>query len=301
MTTFSVELLPDYVNVHRDELLVQATLGSKTIDYVEVMPSVKWKDQLNYLDTDVDLRVASCEWAPGSQINFGVRYIETHPLESQLEICWLDMEKKFMNYKLSYDALKAENNLPFEEKIMDSIKASVQEKIENLIWLGNSGLGITGFLADAAEASAATVSFASGETAVSKIDAMVAALPIAMLKKEGGVKIFVSYSDARAYVQELNGSCCSNRAIVDSNQEVFDYLGDSRVKIVPVLGLEDAPNGEMVAATADALVYATDVEGAETNIDLWYSKDDKKFKFQLIFRMGTAVKYPTEVVVGSAE
>lgn len=294
-TTLNVSSLPDYVEQHRDELLVKSTIGAKTLDYVEIMPNVKYKDALNYLDTDIALRAASCEWAPDGAVNFNQAYIEVKAVESQLEICWLDFQKKYMNYQLNFEA--GRETLPFEQKIADSLVESAKEAVEELVWLGNSGLGITGFIADAETASAATVDFASGMTAVGKVDAMVAALPAAMVKK--GVNIFMSYGDFMSYIQELNGTCCSNRAIQDASAEEFTYLGNSKVKLIPVLGLENA-GGIMVASTNDALVYGTDIEGSETTFEVWYSKDDKKFKFQLLFNAGTAIKWPDEVIVGKA-
>lgn len=292
-TTVNVSALPDYVEQHRDELLVKASLGSKTLDYVEIMPNVKHKDAINYLDTEIEFHEAACEWNPDGNFDFGQRYIEVKAIESQNEICWLDFQKKYMNYQLKFEA--GRETLPFEEKITDSIVASAQEKLENILWLGDSGLGITGFIADAAEASAKTVDFASGMTVTGKIDALVAALPVAMVKK--GVNIFLSYSDFRAYVQEGNASCCANKAVVDAASDELVYAGDSRIKLVPVLGLEGS--GKIVAASADALVYGTDVEGSESTFDIWYDKGDKKFKIQILFNAGTAIKWPDEVVVGA--
>ena len=292
-TTLNISSLPDYVEQHRDELFVQSTVGAKTLDYVEIMPNVKYKDALNYLDSEVELQAATCEWNPTGSDTFGQRYIEVKPVAVQKEYCWLDMQKKYFNDQLSFEI--GREKLPWEEKLANSNVEKIKAAVEELVWLGNSGIGITGFIADAATASAATVDFASGATAVGKIDALVAALPIAMVNK--GVNIFVSYSDFRNYVQESNGTCCANRAPIDAASEELTYLGDSRVKIVPVLGLENA-GGKMVAATADALVYGTDIEGSETAYEIRYDKDSKKFKFDVLFNAGTAVKFPNEVVIG---
>lgn len=292
-TSLNINSLPDYVEQHKDQLFVQSTVGAKTLDYVEVMTNVKFKDALNFLDTEINFQEATCDWNPDGAVDFLQRYIEVKAVESQLEICWLDFQKKYMNYQLNFEA--GRETLPFEEKITNSLVNNAKEALESLVWMGNSGLGITGFLADAEAASASTVDFGSGETAVGKVDALVAALPIKMVKK--GVNIFMSYSDFRSYIQESNGSCCGNRSVIDAAVETLTYLGDSRIKLIPVLGLEGS--GKMVAATEDALVYGTDIEGAETVFDVWYDKSDKKFKFQLLFNAGTAIKRPDEVVVGA--
>lgn len=291
-TTLNLTALPDYIEQHKDQLFVEATVGAKTLDYVEIMPNVKYKDALNYLDSEVELQAASCGWNPAGSDTFAQRYIEVKAVEVEKEWCYLDFQKKYMNYQLNFEA--GRETLPFEEKLAESNTNKIKEAVEELVWMGNSGLGITGFIADAAEASAATVEFNSGQTVVDKIDAMVAALPIKMLKK--GVRIFVSYSDARNYVLALNSTCCANRPIQDAAGETFDYMGDSRVKIVPVLGLENA--GVMVAATPDALVYGTDIEGSETAYRIWFDEKEQKFMFRVLFNAGTAIKFPDEVVVG---
>ena len=294
--TLDLTLLPDYIKEHRDELFIQSTLGTKTLDYVEVMPNVKWKDSLNYLDSEVVLQDGSeCGWNPQGSDVFSQRFIETKAVEVEKEFCWKDFEKKYMNYQLLWEA--GREKLPFEEKIADSNMNAIKDAVENLVWQGDAELGISGFLADVEAASAATVDFESGQTVSEKIAAIVAALPVRMLKK--GVRIFLSYTDARNYVLEQNGACCSNKPVIDAASEEISYFGDSRIKLIPVLGLEGT--GAIVAASIDALVYATDVEGSENTYRMWFDEKEEKFMFRVLFRAGTAVKFPEEIVYGIAE
>lgn len=291
--TLNVTALPDYIKEHRDELFVKSTLGAKTLEFVEIMPNVKWKDALNYLDSEVVLQDGSeCGWNPQGSDTFSQRFIETKAVEVEKEFCWKDFEKKYMNYQLLWEA--GREKLPFEEKIADSNMNAIKEAIEDLVWQGDNTIGITGFLADIAAASATTVQFASGATMTEKIDSVVAAIPVGMLKK--GVNIYLSYTDFRNYVQEQNGACCANKPVIDAASETIKYYGDSRITIVPVLGLEG--EGAIVAATADALVYATDVEGSENTYRMWFDEKDEKFMFRVLFRAGTALKHPDEVILG---
>lgn len=293
-TNLNLTALPDYIKEHRDELFVKATLGSKTLDYVDIMPDVKYKDALNFLDSEVEFQDGSnCGFNPNGSDVFTQRYIETVPVKVEKSWCWKDFEKTYANYQLTWEA--GREKLPFEEKIAQSNMGKIQEAIENLIWQGDSALTVNGFLADAVDASAATVSFESGQTISAKIDAIVAALTIKMLKK--GVNIFLSYTDFRNYIQEQNGACCSNKPVLDAASESIAYFGDSRVRIIPVLGLEGT--GAIVAATADALVYATDVKGSENVYRLWYDEKDDMFDFRVLFRIGTAIRFPDEVVLGA--
>lgn len=292
--TININALPDYIQEHKDELFIKAVLGGKTLGLVEIMPNVKYKDALNYLDSEVVLQDGSaCGWNPQGSDTFSQRFIETHAVEVEKEFCWKEFEKKYMNYQLLWEA--GREKLPFEEKIAQSNMNAIQEAVEDLVWQGDTTLGISGFVADVrAESNIDAVSFETGETASAKIDAMVAALTFQMLKK--GVNIYVSPTDFRAYIQEQNGVCCANKPVLDAAADSITYFGDSRIKIIPVFGLEGT--GAIVAATPDALVYATDVEGSESVYRLWFDEKEEKYLFRVLFRAGTAVKYPDEVVLG---
>lgn len=291
-TELNLNALPDYVKEHRDELFIKATLGAKSLDYIDIMPDVKFKDALNFLDSAVEFQDGSvCGFNPNGSDVFTQRFIETVAVKVEKSWCWKDFEKKYMNYQLTWEA--GREKLPFEQKMADSNMNAIQDKIEDLVWKGDSGLSISGFLADAEEASAKTINSESGETVSARIDALVAGLTIPMLKK--GVNIFISYTDFRNYIMEQNGACCNNKPVLDAASESISYFGDSRVKIVPVLGLEDT--GAIVAATSDALVFATDVKGSENVYRLWYDEKDDMFDFRVLFRAGTAIRFPDEVVV----
>lgn len=291
--TLNINTLPDYTKEHRDELFINAVLGGKTLGLVEIMPNVKYKDALNYLDSEVVLADGSeCGWNPQGSDTFSQRYIETVAVEVEKEFCWKDFEKKYMNYQLLWEA--GREKLPFEEKIAQSQMNAIQDALEDLVWKGDSGLSIDGFIAAAEAESAASVTFETGQTVSDKIDAVVAALTTKMLKK--GVNIYVSPTDFRNYVMEQNGACCNNKPVVDAASEFINYFGDSRVKVIPVLGLEDT--GAIVAATPDALVYATDVENSENVYRMWFDEKEEKFMFRVLFRAGTAIKFPDEVVLG---
>jgi len=289
-TILNLSGLSEYVETRKDELFVQSAVGAKTLDYIELMLNVKHKDALNYLDSTVDFQNASCGWNPGGEDTFSQRYIEVVPVEIEKEWCYLDFKNYWMNYELRFAA--GRENLPKEEALVKSNQEAIKMALEDLIWKGDSGLTIDGFLAQI-ESEGTSVEAASGSTATEKIDAAVAAATAKMLAK--GVNVFVSMTDFRNYVLESNGTCCAGRPVIDAASEKITYVGDSRVTIIPVAGLEDT--GAVVAASKDALVYATDIEGSEAIYDLWFDKGDQKFKLRVLFNCGTALKFPDEAIV----
>ncbi len=293
--TITLDSLTEYVNEHRDELLTKAIAGAKTLDYIELMAGVKHKDALNYLDSTVVLADGSvCGWNPAGDDTFTQRVIEVFPVSVQKEFCARDFKNYYMNHQLNFAA--GRETLPFEQKIAESNMDAIKKAVENLIWNGDEDLGIDGFLAQIADdGTISPVEFAEGTTTIAKVDAMVAALPVEALAK--GVNIFMSYTDFRAYVAEQNASCCANRPIIDAAAEDLKYVGDSRITLVPVAGLEGTDS--MVAASADALVYGTDIEDSENIYEMFFDKKEGKFLFNVLFNAGTAIKWVDEVVLGA--
>lgn len=294
MSQLNVSALPDYVETKRDELITKSALGAKTLDYVEIMPDVKYQSDLNYLDSTIEFGDgAECGFDPKGSDVFSKRSITVSPIKVEKQWCAKDMRKKYMNHQLMFEA--GRETLPFEEKIVNANLDAINEGLEDVIWNGDSSLGLDGFVAQiSGETLAVKVSVASGSTATEIIAAAVAKIPARALK--GNVNIFVSYTTFRNYVAEQNASCCANRPIIDANQESMKYAGDSRISIVPVYGLENAA-ALAVAAPKEALVYGTDVEGSENAFELWYDKKDEAFDFRVLFNAGTAIKRPDLVVM----
>ena len=285
--------LPDYIENKKDELFVKAVASTKTLDYIEIMPSVKYKENLNYLDSTVVLADGSeCGWNPQGTDTFSARTIEVHPVTVQKEFCWKELRKTYANYQLNFEA--GRETLPFEEKIAQSQIAAINKEVEKGIWQGTTAAHVDGFLAQmAADNAVIDVNLTEQTGIVAKVEAVIAAIPAGALEK--GVNVFLSWTDFRAYVKAINAECCANRGIVDANVTDLIYAGDSRIKLVPVAGLEGT--NKIVAAPYDALVYGTDIEGSEGVYRFFYDVKESKFLFEVLFNMGVAIKYPDEVVL----
>ena len=291
----NVSTLPDYIQENRDELFVKAIASTKTLDYIESMLGVKGKAALNYLDSTVVLANGeSCGWNPQGDDTFTQKTVSTKLVTVNKEFCAKQMRSKWMSYDLSLAA--GRENLPFEQKIAESNVAAIKKAVEKLIWQGDVTLGIDGLLKQI-KTEENSIKVNGGTTILEKIGKVIAAIPAGALEK--GVNVFMSYTDFRSYVEAKNAECCGNMPIIDANVDYLVYAGDSRIKLVPVAGLEGT--NKIVAAPYDALVYATDVEDSEGIFKMWFDEKEDKFLFKVLFTAGTAVKYADEVVLYSAE
>ena len=291
----NVSTLPDYIQANRDELFVKAIASTKTLDYIESMLGVKGKAALNYLDSTVVLADGeTCGWNPQGDDTFTQKTVTTKLVTVNKEFCAKQMRSKWMSYDLSLAA--GRENLPFEQKIAESNVAAIKKAVEKLIWQGDTGLGIDGLLKQINTEDGA-IKVNGGTTILEKVGKVIAAIPAGALEK--GVNVFMSYTDFRSYVEAKNAECCANMPIIDANVDYLVYAGDSRIKLVPVAGLEGTD--KIVAAPYDALVYATDVEDSEGIFKMWFDEKEDKFLFKVLFTAGTAVKLADEVVLWSAE
>ena len=291
----NVSALPEYIQENRDELFVKAIASTKTLDYIESMLGVKGKAALNYLNSTVVLADGeSCGWNPQGDDTFTQKTVETKLVAVNKEFCAKQMRSKWMSYDLSLAA--GRENLPFEQKIAESNVAAIKKAVEKLIWQGDTVLGIDGLLKQI-KAEENSIKVNGGTTILEKVGKVIAAIPAGALEK--GVNVFMSYTDFRSYVEAKNAECCANMPIIDANVDYLVYAGDSRIKLVPVAGLEGT--NKIVAAPYDALVYATDVEDSEGIFKMWFDEKEDKFLFKVLFTAGTAVKYADEVVLYSAE
>lgn len=291
----NVSALPEYIQENRDELFVKAIASTKTLDYIESMLGVKGKAALNYLNSTVVLADGeSCGWNPQGDDTFTQKTVETKLVAVNKEFCAKQMRSKWMSYDLSLAA--GRENLPFEQKIADSNVAAIKKAVEKLIWQGDTGLSIDGLLKQI-KAEENSIKVNGGTTILDKVGKVIAAIPAGALEK--GVNVFMSYTDFRSYVEAKNAECCANMPIIDANVDELVYAGDSRIKFVPVAGLEGT--NKIVAAPYDALVYATDVEDSEGIFKMWFDEKEDKFLFKVLFTAGTAVKYADETVIWSAD
>lgn len=292
-SAFNLSGLTDYVNVHKDELLTKATLDAKTLRYVDIMPNVKYKDAIPTLSSTIDLQDGSnCGWNPMGEDEFGELYIETKAVKVEKEWCYKDWEKKYGNYQLLWEA--GRETLPFEEKLTNHQLNLIQEAVEELVWQGNSGISIDGFIKNIKDASASTIAvegITTASTISEKVDAIVAAIPAAALRK--GVNVYMSETNLRNYILAGNAACCGNRPVQDAAAGEIAYVGDSRVKLVAVYGIGEK---NFVAAPADAMVYATDIENSENVYKLWFNDEAEMFRFRVLFRAGTALRHADEIV-----
>lgn len=298
VTNFLVTSLPDYVQTNRDILIKSFGLvGTATRSRIGLQTGIKKDAYLNYLDLSAVFQDgSSCAFNPLDEITLSQREINTAVIKDDGQICPETLLGKYAEYLVRINA--TENDLPFEQFIVETLVKEINKGIEKLIWQGNTAGSpadlIDGFLTqfsnDASVIPATLTSVADAYTAVKTVYFL---MPEETLEK-GGL-IFVDPAIFRALVNDL---VVLNYYHYDMGNSFLEeiLLPGTDVKVVKTPGL--ANTLAIVGTFGDNLVYGCDMENDHEDIDLWWSQDDRVFKYQVKWNSGVAYHFPDQVVVG---
>ena len=298
VTNFLVTSLPDYVQTNRDILVKSFGLvGTGTRARIGLQTGIKKDAYLNYLDLSAVFQDGSnCAFNPLDEITLTQREIKTAAIKVDGQICPETLLGKYAEYLVRINA--TENDLPFERYIIDALIAQVNKKIETLIWQGNTAAQIPdlidGFLTQfAADSDVITATLTSIADAYTAVKVVYFAMPEETLDK-GGL-LFVDPAIFRALVNDL---VVLNYYHYDMGNSFLEeiLLPGTDVKVVKTPGL--ANTKAIVGTFGENLVYGCDMENDHEDIDLWWSQDDRVFKYQVKWNSGVAYHFPDQVVFG---
>lgn len=281
-----------YVEEHRSELLSKAMLDGKSRRAWNLMTDVKGPTALNIMDTDVVFGELECGWNENGNTEFTQRMLVPKALTVNMAFCDKNLLKTWAQYEVKIAA--GYETLPFEEKWVNQILASVNEKIEHMLYFGTGNNaefeGIVPILD--AEATTVKVNSVAGTSAYGFIKEVAAAIPV----KVKNPVILVGTPLYREFMQDL---VAANLFHYDPNDGENEYkLPGTDIRVIAVDGLIDANETVAIAANMDNLFYGVSADEDQDTFDLWYSKDNREFRLAINFVAGTQVAFPDEVVLG---
>lgn len=301
VTNFLVSNLPSYVEENRDLIIKNFALPtSGTRSRIGLREGVKSGVKIPFLDFTIALQDgSSCGHNPLDEAELAQATITVEALKHDGEVCPETLLGKYAEYLVRVNA--TENELPYEQYLMDAMTREINKVIENLIWQGDKvgGSGnmalMDGFLvAFGADNDVIDVSIASGASAYAGLMAVYAAMPDETLDR-GGI-IFAGSDIYRAFIMDLVNMNMFHYSGPQGAAPEEIYLPGTDVRIVKTYGLTGTK--KVVATFADNLVYATDAAGDDTDVELWFSQDDRVFKWQVKWTSGVGYFFSDQVVLG---
>lgn len=297
-----VTSLPEYVQENRDQLIRNVVLGGNTIRHMVPQTGIKSKAAINYLDVDPEFQEGlGCEFTPQEGgIELTQRQIETGIIKVDMSVCPDKLIGKYAEYLVKIGA--GEQDLPFEQWIVDGIVEGINAKMEKAVWQGDTTSTdpdlkhFDGLLKLASEEEdTIQVSFASTASAWDKIKAIIMAFPEEVLEK-GRVAVFVPAEVFRSFMLEMveknfyHYDGAHNEA---PNEFVFP---GTNVTVVKANGLNRT--GILYGTYERNLYYGCDLEGDKEEVEILWNPYKKIFQIHVRWNAGVQTAFPQFVVVG---
>lgn len=302
VTNFLVSTLPAYVEEFKDTIVANFALpGRDTRSRIAFRNGVKGAAKLPFLNFGITLQDAStCGFNPLDEAELAQASVTVEALKHDGQLCPKSLLGTYAEYQVRHRA--GDNGVPFEAELMEAMTREVNKVIEQLIWQGDKTNGsgnmalMDGFLVQlAADGSVIPETIASGATAYAGIMQVYNSIPDEAIER--GAMIFVGSDIFRSFIQDLvNMNMYHYGGPNAENPDEF-YLPGTNVRVVKTFGLTNT--GAVVATFPENLVYATDVEGDETYVDLWWSADDRLFKWEVSWASGVGYYFPAQIVLGT--
>lgn len=279
--------LTSYVEEQRLPLIKKAILGANSLNFINRQSGVKGVAALNLISTNPVIADASnCGFDKAGTSELSQRMIETKPLKVNMEFCEKTLKNTWAEYNLRWIA--EDKAIPFEEYITSEIADKVAAKVEEYLWMGDSGLSLSGLTQIASADGATEVTVATGSSAYETIKEVYMAIPEALLDR---AVIFVPVVTFREFMQDLVEKNYFHYDPQNQNFDSFLFPG-TNVRVQKVNGLKDF----VIAADPDNLFFGYDIADAPETFDIWYSKDDRVERLAVEWNQGAQIAYPDEVV-----
>lgn len=298
VANFVTTTLPAYVAENRDLLIADLVLGSSTLERISVQTGVKATSPIHILDFDEELQAMGCNASTQDEnLVLTDRNIVTAVMGHLVPICEDKLLGKWGEYAVRITA--SDEDLAFEEYVVDAIIANVHNKLEKLIWQGSTTGGdlIDGFVTIAtADAPAANqISIAAGTSAYDGILTAYLALPEEALERDN-VEIYVSPQIFRAFVQDIVAANLYHFSPDNATAEEI-FLPGTTAKVVKRSGL--AGSLSIVATYAKNLYFGTDLENAREDVKVFYEDKEDVFYAKVKFNAGVQIAFPDRVVLAT--
>lgn len=299
MATLNPQLsgITAYVDESREELLTKTILGAKSIAMFDLMAGVKGATAIHYLNSDLEFDDATdCGFNPKGNDIISQRIVKPIYLKVNKEFCSKNLLDSYIAYKLKTAA--GQDVLPYEADFLNQVSEQIQNKLEKMVWLGDSANPNTfdGIIKQAKADGAKVISKAAGTSIYSCVKEGYLSVPEEVVS-QGDFTIFMSDGLFRNLVQELVALNYFHITATDTPMQIT--LPGTNVRIVAVHGLNggNATHDFIVLMRSKNAVYATDMMSDSETFDWWYSKDTQTFRLDVEWFSGIALKFPDEVTI----
>ena len=315
---FTTGSIQAYIDEQNFDLATAALVGGRTAGFLTPQLGVKGNTKINKMDVDVVMQDGSgCSFAQDGDITFTQETIDAKQVKINMSFCPKELNGFY--WRTQMPAGTHQEALPFEAQFANYLVAKVQDELEKVIWQGDAS-GATGTnldmfdgllvgAADFTDCNGTSGSFGTALTGAIDINNVVEAVeriyvesPSAAVAQDD-FRVYLGVDRFRTLVAAImngngGGSILSGAALQGSiDRADVDplriILPGTNMEILGVGGLDGL--NKAVGFSSNNAYLGLDLSADSSNIESWYSQDDRLFKVAMEFTMGTGIAYKSEV------
>lgn len=306
--SFDLSGLSAYTDEQSRELIGRLYFENTSSQYFSLETGIKSSKAIQLISvTAVPQDESSCGFNASGTTTLTQRNITVGAVKYQDTLCPKDLRAKWTQIMLRPGSTGDSDNIPFEQVIADMIIMQIKEDTETLDWQGNTAHGsaylnkydgliklidAAGTAIDGNTGSLASITYGSSGNAVTLVENMILARPTE-LKRQPNQVLFCGTDFFDGYVKTW---IATNNYWVDAT-EYADYtfsIPGYNVTLVGVPGLDTT--NRLFLGKADNFYLGVDLSGEDERFRMWYSWDDDNVKYDVRFKRGVQVAYPSEIV-----
>lgn len=301
--SYNISALPNYVDQMRPELIAKSVIGAKSADLFSLLTGVKGATALNLISSNVVFGDGStCGWTESGATTLSQAVLTPRALKINMSICDKTLLAKWAAYLVKVEANKLDSDLPFEEYFIDDVIKGVKAGVEKMIYQGDSANdsavefdGLLKILTASGNTTIVTTG-ASSVTSYNFIKQVAAAMPAAILDKDDLV-ILVSMPMYMDFIQNLVSANLYHYNPGNGDNEYL--LPGTNIRVIGVNGLNNTSSFDYaIGGSLSNMFYGCNLEDGDEIFDLWYSKDNREFRFAIEFVAGVQVAFQDQIVLG---
>jgi hypothetical protein len=303
---FDTDALTEFVQEQGLELLTKSLFGGVTATTFasQIQEGIKYKDALNYMDTAIFFREDTGCGAitPSGDVIFTQKEIEVGKFRDEKTFCYKDLENFYTREYLPAGSYGADQ-MPLEQAFMTYYTGKIAESIETKLWQETSLFDGFNRIIDTTSGvingNPSSISTGTGITTGNVIGifgGMVDLLPSA-LHGQSDVEFVCGWDTYRKLLQAY---FTTNNFFFNAAQESPYTTGSFEI---PTYGLTVRALHGLTGTNRIHLsrlsnyVIGTDMMGDfDNSIQVWYEKKDELYYVRTKGKLGTQIKFGSELV-----
>jgi hypothetical protein len=297
--------LSSYVDQLNSDIISEAVLTPQTMKYVNVIPGIKGTMNVNLLSETLAVQTGTtCGWSDQGDVTFEVAPLTVQALKVNQSLCLQELNTLWLGQYLNAGSYN--ENVPFEQAIVDLQTKQIKRYNEDLLWnassatsafsgfieLLNNTAGVvtpTGFtFTPLCSVTGSSVTEKAYNT-LAQIDKIIDGFDRNIYGREDLV-IFMSQQQFKCYLVAIRNVNNFHFSEPTLGQVYEVFHPQTNIKVVGVPGL----NGSNLIAGAPQQYFlvGTDLMSDEDSYRMWWSQDFQEVRMAVNWKLGTSIAFP---------